>query len=75
MIPTLILLYTLAYIFFVFIDLIPLYQSKCWKLFWTYSILMTVSYIIIFLIVLEVKIPSPAVPIKKAVSAIFGLSE
>lgn len=69
------LIYFLIYIFFVFTELIPLYQNKYLKLFWVYSTLMMVSLAITLMIALEIKIPSPAVPIKKAVSAIFGLQE
>lgn len=71
----LIIICTLVYIFFVLTDIIPLYQDKHWKLFWTYSILLLVSYVITFMIAFEIKIPSPAIPLKKAVTTIFGLSE
>lgn len=71
----LILLCSFVYAFFVFTDLIPLYQNKLWKSFWTYAALLLTSYILLFLIVLEIRIPSPVVPIKKAVCAIFGLPE
>lgn len=71
----LIFIYSFIYIFFIIIDLIPLYQNKRWKSFWAYSSLLLISYTILLLIVLDVKIPSPAVPIKNAITAIFGLSE
>lgn len=71
----LIFIYSLIYIYFVIADLIPLYQNKRLKLAWTYSSILLISYTLLILIVLEVKIPSPAVPIKNVITAIFGLSE
>lgn len=71
----LILLCTLVYIFFVFTDLIPLYNNKSNKLFWTYSTLLLASYFLLLLLVNKIKIPSPAEPIKNAVIGIFDLSE
>lgn len=71
----LLIFYTFIYILFVIIDLIPLYENKQWKLFCTYTSLLLISYTLLILIVLDIKIPSPAMPIKNAVSAIFGLSE
>lgn len=68
-----IILYSSLYILFIFIDLIPAYKNKQNKLFWIYSILLAFSYVILILISLDVKIPSPSPLIKKVVSTIFNL--
>ena len=60
---------------FVIFDLIPIYKQKKWKVFWVYTILFAFSYVNHLLFTLGVKIPSPAVPIKKVVSFIFGLQD
>ncbi len=70
-----IIIYSFFYIFFVFTDLIPLFQKKIWKLFWTYLILLMISFIFVFMISFDIKIPSPAEPIRRAVSSIFGSAE
>lgn len=70
----LIFIYSFIYIFFITIDLIPLYQDKKWKSFWAYSLLVLLSYTVLCLMVLGVTIPSPAVAIKNAITALFGLS-
>ncbi len=70
-----IIIYSLVYIFFVITDLIPLFQEKLRKLFWTYLVLFILSYTLVFMVSFDIKIPSPAVSIKKAVSSILGLSE
>lgn len=61
--------------FFIVFELIPIYKQKKWKVFWVYAILITFSYVIHILFTIGVKIPSPAVPIKKMVSFIFGLQD
>lgn len=66
--------YTLVFAFFIMIDLIPLYKNRKWKSFWTYTALLSVSYVFNLLIVIDVKLPSPAIPIKKMLSTLFGLS-
>lgn len=68
-----IIFYSFLYVLFIFVDLVPIYRDKKWKLFWVYSIITVVSYIMIILISVDVKIPSPAPIIKKAVTSIFNL--
>lgn len=70
---TMIVLYTLTYVFFIFADLIPIYKSKDAKLFWIYSIMMAFSYVILVLISIGIKVPSPTPAIIKVVSSIFGI--
>ncbi len=60
-------------IFFVFIELVPLYQEQQWMSFWVYTILLIVVFFLAILIDMKVEIPSPADPIKKLISAIWGL--
>lgn len=59
------------YIFFVFVDLIPIYRSGKYKLFSVYTLMLTVSYVIRVLISIGIKIPSPVEPIKEIVISIF----
>lgn len=59
--------------FFIFVDLIPIYKSKNHKLFLVYATMLVISYTIRVLISIDIKIPSPANPIKKAVISIFNL--
>lgn len=71
----LIALCSTVFIFFIVFDLIPIYREKKWKVFWVYTILLAFSYVIHILFTIGVKIPSPAIPIKKLVSFVFGLQE
>ncbi|WP_418791996.1 hypothetical protein [Phosphitispora sp. TUW77] len=58
---------------YIFSDLIPLYNAKEWKTFWTYLIMVILAFSIWVMISMEVDIPSPAMLIRKAVTAIFNL--
>lgn len=66
---------TMVILSFIIFDLIPIFRQKKWKVFWVYTILISFSYIIHFLFTVGVKIPSPAVPLKRFVSYIFGLQD
>ena len=66
-------LYSLLYVFLIFVDLIPLYKNKESKPIWIYTIIMAFSYIILVLIGIGIKIPSPAPIIIKLVSLITGI--
>lgn len=57
---------------FSFNDLVPIYRNKQWKVFWTYIAIMAILVFAGALIRLNVDIPSPAVPLKKLVTIIFG---
>lgn len=70
---TIIVLYTVFYIWFIFIDLVPIYKNKQNKVLWIYSVMMAFSYVILMLIGLKVKIPSPTPLLEKIISSIFGL--
>jgi hypothetical protein len=70
-----VVLYTLVFVFFAAYDLIPMFSSKHRKVIYIYSVLIFVSYITCLLLVLEVKLPSPAVLIKNVITYIFGLRD
>jgi len=63
----------LIYIAFIIFDLLPVYFEKQWKVFWVYTTLITVSFIVHTFWSLGFIIPSPAVPLKIFVSYIFKL--
>lgn len=68
-----ILLITLIIILFILIDLVPVAKEKQWLIFWVYTSLIVLVYVSALLIELEIKIPSPAVPLKKIIETILGL--
>lgn len=69
----LLVMITFAITFFILLDLIPIYQNKLWKLFWVYSAMMVFLYVLTIFIALDIKLPSPATPLKNAVTTIFGV--
>lgn len=66
---------SIIFVLFIIFDLMPIYHQKKWKAFWVYTILISFSYAIHLMFSLGVKLPSPAIPIKKVVSFIFGLQD
>lgn len=70
MVTFVILLFTI--IVFIFIDLVPLYKQQQWMSFWVYTIFMAIALALAVMIELKIDIPSPAVPIKNFVTALFG---
>lgn len=67
-----IILVVLAYMLVLFLDLVPLYKDKLWKDFWTNTALSSISFIVAVLLSLNVRIPSPAKPIKNIIMSVFG---
>lgn len=67
------ILYSLLHILFILVDIVSIYKDNKRKLLLVYSILWFSSYIIFVLISVNVKIPSPALAIKKLVALIYGL--
>jgi hypothetical protein len=67
-----IIIMTLVYALFLFLDFIPVYRGNSRKLIWLYLSLLIFSYSLTFLIGLGVKIPSPAPPIKKVITSLIG---
>lgn len=63
----------IAVVLFIFTDLIQIYRGKQWKLFWVYLLMIVSAVVLTVLMSFEIKIPSPALPLKNAVKAIFGL--
>ena len=72
---TLTLICTVIFIYFIFNDLIPVYQKEEKKVAWTYMVLFVMSYVLHILITFEVKLPSPAAPLRKLVMTVFGIGE
>ena len=64
---------TLFYIILVVFELIPIYKDKDKKLFWVYSLVLISTYIIHMLIIIGIKVPSPADPIEYFIITILGL--
>lgn len=61
-----------GYALLVFYEFIPLFKQKFWRDFWVNAVLGIFSFTIAMLLCLNVKIPSPAKPIKEFVTSIFG---
>lgn len=66
---------TLFYIILVFFELIPIYRGKDKKLFWVYTMILILTYLIHMLIIIGIKVPSPADPIKYFIITILGLKK
>lgn len=64
---------TAFYIAIVVFELLPMYKEKDKKLFWTYAIILIITYTIHLLVVIGIKLPSPADPIKNFITAVFNL--
>lgn len=58
---------------FILIDLVTIYRNKQWWTFGVYSTMLVFVYVLTLLIASGIKIPSPAIPLKKIISAIYGL--
>ncbi|NLM74515.1 MAG: hypothetical protein GX187_00260 [Clostridiaceae bacterium] len=59
----------------IIIDLIPIYRDQQWKAFFVYCFFLTIFLILAVLMEYNVKIPSPAEPIRSIVSFIFGFEQ
>lgn len=55
------------YVIFIFVDIIPMYKKKEYSNLWKYLLLFGTSFVLTVLMAMEVKIPSPAKPIKEVV--------
>ncbi|KNY25826.1 hypothetical protein [Pseudobacteroides cellulosolvens] len=67
-----IILVIILYITLAIYEFVPLYKQKQWKDFWVNAALWTFSFTIGSLIALNVDIPSPAPPIREAITSLFG---
>lgn len=61
--------------FLIVTDLVPIYKERHRKVFWIYTVLITISCVINVLFVLGIKVPSPAVPLQKLVKLIYRLPD
>lgn len=69
------IIYSVLVIIFIFHDLVPLIKNKQWKTSILYSVIIVFSLSIIVLYAFNVKVPSPAKPIKNFVTKVFNLKE
>ena len=69
------LLCTVTPSLFIIIELIPIFREKKWKVFWTYLVLITFSFIIDICNILGINVPSPHLLINKLIVLIFRLKE
>ncbi|HOV28444.1 MAG TPA: hypothetical protein PK566_19080 [Pseudobacteroides sp.] len=67
-----VILVVLFYISLAVYEFVPLYKQKQWKDFWVNTVFWTVSFAMALLITLDVKVPSPAHPIRDAITSLFG---
>lgn len=58
---------------FILIDLVAIYKNKQWWTFWVYSTILAIVYVLTLFIAAGIKIPSPAIPLKKIISTIYEL--
>jgi len=56
-----------VYLFVVFFDFLPVLKSGVKKECWVYCVFLCISFCVIILYLLDVKIPSPSALIKKCV--------
>lgn len=70
---TMIIIFSFVMSLYIFGDLVPIYRKKQWKVFWIYTIIMFLDFILIVLTALEIPLPSPSFPVKKIILSIFGL--
>ena len=59
--------------YYVLSDLVQFYNEKKWKLFWLYTIILSMDFIMTLLVAMDVPLPSPSLPIKKMITSILGL--
>ncbi|OAA83619.1 hypothetical protein WY13_03406 [Clostridium ljungdahlii] len=67
------ILYLFIITLFIIYDLIPVANSKNWKVFIVYATFILFSFVLDVLSALHIRVPSPAVPIKKIIEFIFKL--
>lgn len=69
------LLCTITLALFIIIELIPIFREKKWKVFWTYIVLISFSYVNDICNILGINVPSPHLLINKLIVLIFRLKE
>jgi hypothetical protein len=71
-IKIILVLVIIGYGILIIYEFIPLYKQKFWRDFWANAVVGIFSFTIAILLCLDVKIPSPVVPIKELIISIFG---
>lgn len=66
------ILVVIGYMLLAIYEFVPLYKQKQWRDFWVNAGLGIFSLTIAILLSLDVKIPSPADPIKEIITFVFG---
>jgi hypothetical protein len=66
------ILVIIAYALLALFEFIPLYKQKLWRDFWVNAALSLFSFVVVLLLSFDVKIPSPAGPIREFITSIFG---
>jgi uncharacterized membrane protein (DUF2068 family) len=61
-----------VYALLAFYESVPLFKQKLWRDFWTHAIFWIISFAAAILLCFDVKLPSPAKPIRDLVVSIFG---
>ncbi|MCX8131314.1 MAG: hypothetical protein N3I35_14620 [Clostridia bacterium] len=67
-----IILIFIGYALLAVYEFVPLYKQKKWVDFWVNAALYVFSFTIAALLSLNIPVPSPAVPISRAVTSLFG---
>lgn len=63
------------YALIILFDLVPIYKQKDKKVFWIYLSIITFTYLIHIMIILNIDVPSPAEPIKNVIINIFNVRD
>ncbi len=63
----------ILYVLVILLDFLPVLRAGQKKECWVYSVFLAVSFCVLLLYSLDVKVPSPSVPIKNLVEKIFKL--
>lgn len=67
-----IVLAVIGYSLLVIFEFIPLFKKKLWVDFWVNAVLGALSFTIVLLLSLGIKLPSPEKPIRELITSIFG---
>lgn len=67
-----VILFLLVSAYYVLTDLMPVYKKKQWNVFWAYISILSLDFVMVLLLAMNVPLPSPSLPIKKIVTTIFG---
>ena len=54
-------------------DLNQIFRRKQWAVLWFYSVIMVIAVVMTICISMDIKLPSPAITIKKVINAIIGV--